>query len=492
MFKSFDNNSSIPNNYVYTSNRGTEYMYLDGSWLNCETMSTVASTHNFKMNQSALRQIAEHNEKGGLQIGQKYVIKESEYVYVGRNNFTINGNLLTENLNSRVKMLVEADDTAQFKNIKLGSTENIEIPDRFKLDGYTFVKNKGKWWGPVGNSNGYVTDKKMVSDLNADAIESIKSHNKNEPYPVGTTVEYNGETAVWNGTNFVVPGKGAFPDGFTQQFDDYFQDEYKPSQENGNSEQGQDSNQDSPANDSTQDSQPETSQGDEVPPESSSSSSTEVPNGYVYQSGKGKSYYKKNGQWYSSETKKPINSSSAKPLERAAQASIEKHNASASVKIGDTFTSKKGITYKYVGGDRFISDQGKLLPKDTARTVLDNLWKQADERKAQGQNDQSTEQNSDEQNSGEPTPPESSSTDAPPAQDNTSDAGNAGNGSESTEDANDPLKGLAQQIKSNPEARRIIVLLSRGDALSLMAADILLSGQQKEVAQILKSLNNEE
>ncbi|AMM43777.1 virion structural protein [Pectobacterium phage vB_PcaM_CBB] len=478
MFKSLDNNSSIPNNYVYTSNKGTEYMYLDGSWLNCETMSTVASTHNFKMNQSAIRQIAEHNQSNTLQIGKKYIINESEYVYVGRNNFTLQGSLLTENINSRVKMLLEAGDSSRFKNIKLGSTENIEIPDKFNMDGYTYNKEKGQWWGKNRRDDGqmytgYVTDKQMSDELTSDAIERIQHYNKTDPYPVGTTVDYDGKTAVWNGDKFIVPGRGEFPDGFTTAFNDYFETEYKPSQGK---------NEDTKQEDSSTGSSSNNSNASGASNNANSESSTEIPNGYVYTSGKNKSYYKKNGQWFSADTKKPINSSSAVPLERAAKAAIDKHNATAAVKIGDTFKSKKGITYKYVGGTRFISDNGKLLPKDTAQTVLNNLWKQADERKAQDQQSNQDEQpvqdtaQNDQQGSPAPAPqPESD----PSQNDNPSQG-------------NEPLKGLADQIKSNPEARRIIVLLSRGDDLSLLAADILLSGQQKEVAQILNSLNNEE
>ncbi|AFC21656.1 virion structural protein [Cronobacter phage vB_CsaM_GAP32] len=473
MFKSLDNNNSIPNNYVYTSNKGTEYMYLDGSWLNCETMSTVPSTHNFKMNESAIRQIAEHNRHNKLQIGKKYVIKESEYVYVGRNNFTLNDNLLTENVNSRVKMLVEADAKSEFSNVKLGSTENIEIPDKFKLDGYVYNKAKKAWWGTTDNGNaGYIKDQELIDELNKDSIERIKKYNEKDPYPVGTTVDYNGKTAIWNGEVFVVPGEGAYPPGFAQQFDDYFQNVYKSGNNNDSTEQ-QDKEDTVNTSDNSNTNEPQNT---------GSTSSTEVPNGFVYQSGKGKSYYKKNGRWFSSETKKPINMSSAKPLERAAQNAIDKHNASASVKIGDTFTSKKGITYKYVGGNRFISADGKLLPKDTAQNVLNNLRQQADEKKAQEQG------STDNQEQGTTEPAPQPSTEPTPTQgDNTQDTNsNTDNGSD------DPLSGLAKQIKSNPEARRIIVLLSRGDELSLLAADILLSGQQKEVTQILNSLNNEE
>lgn len=486
MFKSLDNNSSIPNNYVYTSNKGTEYMYLDGSWLNCETMSTVASTHNFKMNQSAIRQIAEHNNSSSLKIGKKYVINESEYVYVGRNNFTLQGSLLSESISTRVKMLVEADDKANFSNVKLGSTDNIEIPDKFKLDGYVYNKAKNAWWGSDENQNGdtftgYVKTKSLIDDLNKDAIERIEHYNKTDLYPVGTTVDYNGKTTVWNGDVWMVPGEGAYPSGFTHQFDEYYE-------ENKNSLGS--SQEEAPANNNSAE-----EQGKEEPAASSAdttastdtnagtSSSTEIPNGYIYTSGKGKSYYKKNGQWFSAETKKPINSSSAIPLERAAKAAIDKHNATASVKIGDTFKSRKGITYKYVGGTRFISDNGKLLPKDTAQTVLNNLWKQADERKAQEEPTQDAPEQDTVQNDQQGSPEQAPQPE--PSQGDTSQ-------NDSTTQGNEPLKGLADQIKSNPEARRIIVLLSRGDDLSLLAADILLSGQQKEVAQILNSLNNEE
>ena len=62
---------------------------------------------------------------------------------------------------------------------------------------------------------------------------------------------------------------------------------------------------------------------------STESSSGEVPNGYVYKSKKGNSYFKKNGQWFNSATKQPINSSSVPMLERAAQGEIAKFNSSS-------------------------------------------------------------------------------------------------------------------------------------------------------------------
>lgn len=478
MFKSLDNNNSIPNNYVYTSNKGTEYTYHDGSWLNCETMSTVHSTHNFKMNQSALRQIAEHNERNSLKIGKTYVIKESKYTYVGRNNFTLNGSLLSESINSRVKMIVEADNKSQFSNIKLGSTENIEIPDKFKLDGFVYNKEKNAWWGTDTNENGnqytgYIKDKSLVSELQNDAIERIKQYNKTDPYPVGTTVDYDGNTVTWNGDVWMVPGKGAYPSGFTQQFDSYYEENKNSLNSSETSQDDQSSND----NNSSDEQKPVDSNNDTT----QNSGSSDVPNGYVYTSNKGNSYYKKNGQWFNSNTKKPINSSSVQMLERSAKAQIDKHNSTSPIKIGSEFKSKSGITYKYAGGNRFISDDGKLLPIATAQKVIDNLSSKTDDSTEQEPQDASVDNqtdtpNTDVPNTETPAPTQNNNSGTPPANDQNTNG----------------LEGLANQIKSNPQAPRIIVLLTRGDDLSLLAADILLSGQQKEVAQILNSLNNEE
>lgn len=332
MFKSYGNNISIPNNYVYTSNKGTEYMYLDGSWMNCSTLNLVESTHNFKMNKSALQQINEHNTNNTIQIGKSYKVNQTAYTYVGRGNFTINGNLLSESINSRVKNLFEAEDN-KFSDTNLGDTN-----------------------------------------------------------------------------------------------------------------------------------------------------STDVPNGYVYTSGKGKKYFKKNGSWFSSETKQPINQSASAPLERAAKEAITKHNSSETVKIGTEWKSKKGVSYKYVGDGRFISDSGKLLPSDISRKVLDDMSSnttQGDE--TQDPNDEAPEVNvggSDSDTKQNNLPPDQG-TQQPPVQ-NDAPRGSGESG----------LQGLADRIKSFPKARNIIVLLSRGDEVSLLAADILLSGKQREAVEILNSLNN--
>jgi hypothetical protein len=323
MLKQIGNENQVPNSYVYTSHKGSDYIFLEGVWYNCDNMLPVDSSKNFKMNQSALRQIAETNHSSTLKIGNKYLINESEYVYVGRGKVTKDGYLLHESINSTIVSLMEADSDSQ-------------------------------------------------------------------------------------------------------------------------------------------------------------ESSTEVPDGYSITSGKNKTYIKRNGTWYSTETKKPVNQGIVAPIERAAKAAIDKHNETAAVKIGDEWKSKSGVTYKYVGGNRFIGDNGKLLPQDTARNVLQHLWQKADEERAQNEEEPEQSQDTGTDTSGSTdtsTPPQST----PPSPT-----------SEPQDTSTDPLKGLADKIKANPKAGKIVVLLSRGDPLSLMAADILLNGQQSEAAQILNSLNNED
>lgn len=521
MFKSFQSNNSIPNNYVYTSNKGTEYMYLEGSWVNCETMNTVQSTHNYKMNQSAIRQIAEHNETNFLQIGKKYVINESEYTYVGRNNFSFGENLLTESMNSKIQRLVEAE---QFTNFVHGDKESTDIPNGFSLyrGEYNYNKNKNQW----SISGTPIESKQDNADLNKTAIKEIEKYNKQDDYAVGSTIDWKGETMTWTGTRWISPEGKRAGDKFTSQVDDFINEnpgvlkskpKPKQSAQPETSEipknqkitmrdgenyywDGKDSfrNQNGDALDAERNQRsidswkryksgaaPTHSMGDQgngnqsIPqeqskPEKSTSdeiTSTEVPNGFVYKSGKGNSYFKKAGQWFSSITKKPINSSSAAPLERAAQAQVNTINSESPIKIGQEWKSKKGINYKYAGGDRWISDEDKLLPISTAKALNQQLSSSASQKEpsevTQDQEASEPQQNSQSQ----------------PTVSNVSD--NFGSGDSS-------LESLANEIKSNPMARKIVVLLSRGDDLSLLAADILLSGQQKEAAQILKSLNNED
>lgn len=316
--------NKVPNNYIYTSHTGAEYIFLEGQWFKCSNMDVVQNVHTFKMNQSAIKQINESNSTSKLKVGSVYMVNESKYVYVGRNHFSINGNLLQEDISSKLVNLFEADS-------------------------------------------------------------------------------------------------------------------------------------------------------DSTPPAPPAPNGTDVPNGFIYTSGKGKSYIKRQGKWYDVSTKKVLNSSATASLDRAAIAQIDRINSSEAVKIGQEFKSKSGVVYRYVGNSRFISDDGKLLPSSTAKNILDRLNAKA--------SDENNDSGSDSSESG------SADQESPPAGQNQGQGNSSNDSNSNRDDSESPFQALANSIKSNPQAGRIVALISRGDEVSLLAADILLAGQQKEVQQIINSLN---
>lgn len=458
MLNYFGNTNLVPNGYVYTSHTGSKYVFLEGLWFNNSSMNLIDPSTYGNMYISAQKQIVEHNTKNKLKIGQTYLREGHEHVYIGEGNYTQNGQIVTE-----------ADNPA-LSNLVLGSTDNIVIPDKFKLDGgdYVYSTDKG-WWGKQGNATGRITDKTLLSDLNADAIERIQHYNKTDPYPVGTTVDYNGEQAVWNGDEWRVGSKGVLPSGVVSKIDDFVEAE-KSKETNTDPEP------------STSEPQPE------AQPAPTSQPSAGVPNGFVYTSGKGKQYYKKGGEWYISGTKNKVNSSAARPLEQAAAKKIAELNASSDLKIGETtWTSSKGKQYTYVGDDRFIGADGKMIPKGMAEKVKNDLAAKKDDHKEE--NSEIKDKVDADIDDTSTATPEDRKEEEKVDQEQAVDDHDAKEDDQA--EGEDKIKGLADKIKSQPTniARKITVLLTRADKLSLMAADILLSGQADKVKQILQTLN---
>lgn len=309
MFNKISNDSKVPNSYIYTSHTGSEYIFLEGAWFNADTMVEIHSSKNYKMNESALRQIAQQNQHSTLQIGQKYTINENNYVYVGRGRMTLDGMLLTESRNSQVVTLMEAQDL-------------------------------------------------------------------------------------------------------------------------------------------------------------------QIPSGYIYTSGKGKKYFKKGSNWYSSDTKAKVNTSAAMSLERAAQEQIKKHNETSTVKIGQEWTSSKGKTYRYAGEGRWVSDDGKMLPPSMGQQLVQKLESE------QGEPEDNAQPTPEPEQSAEPASEPKEEPKEKPTQEPRGES--------------DKVTELAEIIKSHPNAKKIRVLLGRGDEVSLLAADILLAGKESDAIEILKSLNKEE
>lgn len=208
----------------------------------------------------------------------------------------------------------------------------------------------------------------------------------------------------------------------------------------------------------------------------------QVPNGIRITSKNGNVYQKKDGQWFNIETKKALNSSAAQGAERSAQKMIQIHNSNEdNIKIGSTVTSKSNKTYTYLGGDRFMDTGGRLLPKSTAQALIQkhkdekSSGKEEDEQKTGSSDDTSTD-----------TTDDTNTTDNTNSPDDTS----GGTGETDNQSSDNPMQELADKINASPYARKIKVLLTRADKVSLLAADIFLSGKREEVTQFIKSLNN--
>lgn len=208
----------------------------------------------------------------------------------------------------------------------------------------------------------------------------------------------------------------------------------------------------------------------------------QVPNGIRITSKNGNVYQKKDGQWFNIETKKALNSSAAQGAERSAQKMIQIHNSNEdNIKIGSTVTSKSNKTYTYLGGDRFMDAGGRLLPKSTAQALIQkhkdekSSGKEEDEQKTGSSDDTSTD-----------TTDDTNTTDNTNSPDDTS----GGTGETDNQSSDNPMQELADKINASPYARKIKVLLTRADKVSLLAADIFLSGKREEVTQFIKSLNN--
>lgn len=277
---------------------------------------------------------------------------------------------------------------------------------------------------------------------------------------------------------------------------------------------------------------------------------SKVPNGFAIQSSSGKSYYKVNGQWFNAETDKVLNSGAAKMVERNAEKLIDQYNTQYSGKripIGQKYTSKQGNEYIW-SGDKFYDKKGRTLPVTIADQVVARVKQDLGITDAEdtsndepvqvpgpdvtddsttntgstGQNDAPnpkatvTNINQNRMNQG----PAGNDEDIDPHRhldpandsddiefdevpdDTQSPADDASNSSDATPDDQSDvsqqdgestdsfLKRLADKIKAHPLARRIIVLLGRGDDLSLMAADILLNNEQEEARKIIQSLNS--
>lgn len=353
------------------------------------------------------------------------------------------------------EMVTEADEPGK---AKITPPEGVVIPNGYKYFDYNY--RNGKWY-----ERNQEVDAAHAAQISAVARKEIKKHNDvPDLIPIGSKVEIDGQEYTYTGENLVNSKGQLVSKDLVTKVDDQYEEEYreKKAKESGQSERS---------------SEPE----EEVV---STESITEAPNGFVITSKAGVQYFKKNGQWISRQTKKPMNSSAAKSIERAAITKIEEFNKTSPIKIGQKWTSSKGKEYTYVGDDRLISDDGKMVPKDAAVKAIQSMSAGAGAASAETDVTDAAkdiEQDAKDVEQDVQQDVETVQNDSEKEKSSTEDSAEA--------DAN-PLQALADEIKASPLARKITVLLTRGDKVSIMAADILLSGTKEDAIKVLKALNS--
>ena len=492
MINLFGTNKVVPNGYIYTSHKGSEYIYFEGIWFDHKNMKMIDPNKAPQMNEAAIKQIVEHNSNNSRMIGESFTFTGKTYTYVGKDRFSEDGVLSESSILSeviaegeRVYNVPRETLDKQWNNLGFfilpPFVEDVRIPAGFELKGFRFSPKKSRF---MNVRDGSLADNMMNRKLWAEASSIAKSmRHKDDILPVNSTIMIrdNNSRAEWNGTDFsgtdgevVIPAQKA--NDIKMKYTNFIKQNPTMFPDLSGSKQ---SEPEQPKHQSGVVRSEQPSQVSEADEHNSTetSSITEVPEGYLITSRAGVQYIRKGGKWISSQTKKPMNSSAAASIDRAAIAKINKFNETADVKIGDKWKSNKGIEYTYVGDDRFISSNGKLAPKSSAQGILDKM--RASKEPTEDEVQQDTVQDTVQDDSKE-------ASDEVKVQDTTSNSTEepvqGGEGAD--------LESLASQIKAHPKARKITVLMTRGDKVSLLAADLILAGKEQAAIKILKALNS--
>lgn len=196
-----------------------------------------------------------------------------------------------------------------------------------------------------------------------------------------------------------------------------------------------------------------------------------IPYGYIIKSRKGNAYIKTPNGWITNG--KPANPGIIKNLEAAAERNIEKYNDSPDnlVKIGQEYKSNNGKIYFYNGTNFMSADGKKKLAGGAQESAMRKLQQQASSETTDVGDGESTGSDvvEPETNNVEP------STDEQP-ESSTDSVSSTGSKS---------LQELADIISNHPQKRKLITLMSRGDKVSLIAADIILAGKTADAIKQL-------
>ena len=237
-----------------------------------------------------------------------------------------------------------------------------------------------------------------------------------------------------------------------------------------------------------------------------------VPVGYQFTTDKGTEFYKSSSGWKNSLSDKSVAPKMAERLESAALSDIDTINASSEFKIGNSYTDTEGNIYFYTGDD-FVTVDGQSLSPDEAddamkavRVVADapapdnaNGDPKTDEPDAVPSEDKPVDKSpvepSDEPTKSEPVPDEPTKSEPVPVKPTNKQASAKPAPAPSSEPAksdpptDDAINKLAKLIKRHPRMLRLRKLIMNGDPLSLLAADIILSGKDVKLkAEILTRL----
>lgn len=186
-----------------------------------------------------------------------------------------------------------------------------------------------------------------------------------------------------------------------------------------------------------------------------------IPLKYNYQGKKLNYIHIGEGDWVVEQTGEPVDPKYVPMLETNAEKRIHSFNARNQVKIGDE-VEVNHIVYTY-NGTSFVDKEGNT-PFDAAQA---ERIKQRMQNKAGGNADESTNDDSTEEKNDEKPEPKNDK------------------GSDKQDSA---LQDTADIIKNHPKRARLITLIGRGDPISLLAVDIILSGKEKDAEQIIKNM----
>ena len=228
-----------------------------------------------------------------------------------------------------------------------------------------------------------------------------------------------------------------------------------------------------------------------------------VPVGYVYTTDRNTEFYKSSDGWKNQLTDKAVAAKMEERLEMAATDEIKKYNTEhPEGKIGDAYTDSDGIAYYYTGDD-FVSREGVSLSPELSDKALKTIAKQNKSVKPTAQRpptkkpaqNQSDIPNKVQPNSKvppkQPSPaPEQSETKPAPRRvaKNVSPASQKNDTTNKVVDivVSDELKKIISAIKLNPQRTKIKALLQKGDAVSLLAVDIIMSGRNDEAKMLIQ------